>query len=160
MRLTEMRQDEWTKVAPYVDTLCLPVYRTAFSEKRIRLEERRVVEAVADRVERALTGRLLLLPAIAYEGGDREAFRAYLGSLMIGPLAFHPRDRRAGGSGGSKGPRRSRFIRSLPEMRRRRRRSRSGARRCGADCPPVAGSDAPPTRKAKRDPFSPFRRFS
>ena len=69
MRLTEMRQDEWTKVAPYVDTLCLPVYRTAFSEKRIRLEERRVVEAVADRVERALTGRLLLLPAIAYEGG-------------------------------------------------------------------------------------------
>ncbi|MFO7289709.1 Protein of unknown function [Planifilum fulgidum] len=91
MRLTEMRQDEWTKVAPYVDTLCLPVYRTAFSEKRIRLEERRVVEAVADRVERALTGRLLLLPAIAYEGGDREAFRAYLGNVLaeLARSAFH-----------------------------------------------------------------------
>lgn len=82
MRLTTLRQEEWTKVAPYVDTLCLPVYRLFLSEKRIHLEERRIVEGVADRVERSLAGRLLLLPAIAYEGGDREAFRAYLGSVL------------------------------------------------------------------------------
>ena len=76
MRLSTMRREEWAKVAPYIDTLCLPVYRIAFSEKQIQLEEKRVVEEVAGRVERALTGRLLLLPAIAHEGGDREAFRA------------------------------------------------------------------------------------
>ena len=45
----------------------------------------------AYRVERALTGRLLLLPAIAYEGGDREAFRAYLGNVLaeLARSAFH-----------------------------------------------------------------------
>ncbi|PRX40059.1 uncharacterized protein DUF2487 [Planifilum fimeticola] len=91
MQLTTMHQEEWTKVAPYVDTLCLPVYRLFLSEKQIHLEERRIVEAVAERVERALTGRLLLLPAIAYEGGDREAFRAYLSSVLAELVrsAFH-----------------------------------------------------------------------
>jgi|GEM_PF-2002249 hypothetical protein len=91
MRLSTMRREEWAKVAPYIDTLCLPVYRIAFSEKQIQLEEKRVVEEVAGRVERALTGRLLLLPAIAHEGGDREAFRAYVNSVLaeLTRSAFH-----------------------------------------------------------------------
>jgi hypothetical protein len=82
MNLTTMRQEEWTKLAPYIDTLCLPVYRLSFLDKQIQLEERQIVEEVVERVERELTGRLLLLPAIAYEGGDREAFRTYMGSVL------------------------------------------------------------------------------
>lgn len=92
MRLTTLRQEEWEKVAPYIDTLCLPVYRITFSEKQIQLEERRIVEEVAERVEKALAGRLLLLPAITYEGGDdREVFRNYMNSVLSELLrsSFH-----------------------------------------------------------------------
>jgi len=92
MRLTTLNQEEWTKVAPYVDTLCLPVCRISFSEKQIHLEEKRIVEEVTGRVEKALAGRLLLLPAITYEGGDnREVFRNYMNGVLTNLLrsAFH-----------------------------------------------------------------------
>jgi hypothetical protein len=91
MRLSTMLQEEWTKVAPYIDTLCLPVYRVSFLEKKMQLGEKRVVEEVVERVERALTGRLFLLPAIAYEGRDREAFISYINSVLadLARSAFH-----------------------------------------------------------------------
>jgi hypothetical protein len=82
MRLLEMNQEEWQKVASYVDTLCLPIYSLSFTDKQWQDASRKRCEYVARSLEKQLAGRMLLLPAICYTGGELSIFREYLRSLL------------------------------------------------------------------------------
>lgn len=82
MRLLEMNQEEWQKVASYVDTLCLPIYSLSFSDKQWQEREMKMCEYVAHSLEKQLAGRMLLLPAICYTGAELPLFRDYLRNLL------------------------------------------------------------------------------
>ncbi|EGK13950.1 hypothetical protein HMPREF9374_0483 [Desmospora sp. 8437] len=81
MRLSSLDQEDWIRWAPYVDTLLLPLYRVRITGKQPDLEEARRVREVAARVERELTGRLLLLPAIPYAAADPGSLLRYVESV-------------------------------------------------------------------------------
>ncbi|SEN28408.1 DUF2487 family protein [Lihuaxuella thermophila] len=81
MRLNTMDMDQWSQYAPYVDTLCLPIYPLRIKDKQIEIQRGQVVERVASLVEKQLTGRLLLLPSITYVGQE-EAFFAYVTEIV------------------------------------------------------------------------------
>jgi hypothetical protein len=78
MRLSSLDHEDWIRWAPYVDTLLLPLYRIRISGKQPVLGEARRVREVASRVERELTGRLLLLPAIPYATADPGSLLQYV----------------------------------------------------------------------------------
>lgn len=82
MRLLEMNQEEWQKVASYVDTLCLPIYSLTLTDKQWQDESMKMCQYVAHSLEKQLAGRMLLLPAIAYTGDQLSIFRNYLCSLL------------------------------------------------------------------------------
>lgn len=82
MRLREMNKEEWQKVASYVDTLCLPIYSLSLADKQWQDLSMKKCEYVANSLEKQLTGRVLLLPAICYTGEELSVFRDYLRSLL------------------------------------------------------------------------------
>ncbi|MBA4496060.1 DUF2487 family protein [Paenactinomyces guangxiensis] len=86
MRLSTLEISEWRQNAPYIDTLCLPVYSIHIEEKQILDQQGRSVERVARLLEKKLTGRLLLLPAITYTSKDEKVFLSYLNEV-IGQLS-------------------------------------------------------------------------
>lgn len=81
MRLNTMVADQWKQYAPYVDTLCLPIYSIRIKDKQIEVRHGQVVESVVSLLEKQLTGRLLLLPSITYVGQE-EAFFSYLKEIV------------------------------------------------------------------------------
>lgn len=66
MRLATMDLQDWQEQAPFVDTLCLPIYELQFANKQLDIVRGREIERIASLVEKKLTGRLLLLPAMSY----------------------------------------------------------------------------------------------
>ena len=73
---------KWQKDAPYVDTVCLPLYANPFFDEQLGLECARAIEQIAYQVERKVTGRLLLIPAICYSSEDLSVFQPYLEQVI------------------------------------------------------------------------------
>ncbi|MFC4078072.1 DUF2487 family protein [Salinithrix halophila] len=91
MRLTNLDMEEWKQSAPYVDSLLVPVYGIRLPGKQPELFGPRLTERVAKAVEQELTGRLLLMPAIPYQGLDDKVFFSYIDSVVreLAPYGFH-----------------------------------------------------------------------
>ncbi|SMO42902.1 DUF2487 family protein [Melghirimyces algeriensis] len=91
MRLSHLEGTEWSHLAPYVDTLLIPIYQIRIPGKQPDLGEARRVRELADRVERELAGRLLLLPAIPYGQPTDKRLRCYVESVVeeLGRTGFH-----------------------------------------------------------------------
>ncbi|WP_175482462.1 DUF2487 family protein [Thermoflavimicrobium dichotomicum] len=91
MRWTEIKQNEWEQLAPYVDTLCLPIYSFDLTEKKWNRRQAEIIEQIAQRFEKRLMGRVLLLPAISYMGKDAEIFSSYLNEVIqeLAGFSFH-----------------------------------------------------------------------
>lgn len=81
MFLSSIDPKNWQKDAPYVDTVCLPLYTNPFFDEQ-GLERARVIEQIAFQVERKVTGRLLLIPAICYSRDDFSVFQTYLQQVI------------------------------------------------------------------------------
>ncbi|MBD1371603.1 DUF2487 family protein [Hazenella sp. IB182357] len=82
MLLATMKQEEWKQHASFVDTLCLPVYDVRIEGKQIMMDAAKMVEEIAVGIEKRLTGRMLLLPAIPYTGGDMDLFKHYIEHVL------------------------------------------------------------------------------
>jgi hypothetical protein len=82
MRWNTLNPDEWKKAAPFVDTLCLPVYSFTLKEKQPDRMRSDTLEEVAARLETLLAGRLLLLPAVPLISGNREVMFSYLREII------------------------------------------------------------------------------
>ncbi|PTX59921.1 uncharacterized protein DUF2487 [Melghirimyces profundicolus] len=82
MRLSSLNQADWYRWAPYVDSLLIPLYSVRIPGKQPDLGEAEQIREVADRTERSLTGRLLLLPAIPYGVEDIGLLRRYVEAIM------------------------------------------------------------------------------
>lgn len=91
MKWSQLDTTEWGRYAPFLDTLLLPVFRLRFEEKQPKLEEAAGIGAVADLLEKTLTGRVLLLPPIPYSGASPKVFRPYVESVLsqLGGSLFH-----------------------------------------------------------------------
>jgi len=91
MKWSQLDAAEWGRYAPFLDTLLLPVFRLRFEEKQPKLEEATGIGAVADLLEKTLTGRVLLLPPIPYSGASPKVFRSYVESVLsqLGGSLFH-----------------------------------------------------------------------
>jgi hypothetical protein len=78
MRLETFQPDEWSKSALFVDTLVLPVYSLKVRDKQFHFEEASAFLHVINELERRLTGRVFLLPAIPYVPERLESLKLYL----------------------------------------------------------------------------------
>jgi hypothetical protein len=78
VRLSQVKADEWDQMAPYVDTVLLPVYRIRFPEKRLDVAEAKRINRVAALVEEELKGRLLLTSPIPYTTEHTDVWEHYL----------------------------------------------------------------------------------
>jgi hypothetical protein len=72
MRLLEQKETNWSTIAPYLDTLLLPVYHYQMVQKELQLEEASLIEYITEELEKRLIGRMLLLPAYSIIGNDHE----------------------------------------------------------------------------------------
>jgi hypothetical protein len=63
LRLLEQKEADWSTIAPYLDTLLLPVYSYQMKDKLLDLEEVSKIEYITEELEKSLVGRILLLPA-------------------------------------------------------------------------------------------------
>jgi hypothetical protein len=59
-----LQKREWQEVAPYVDTLILPLYTLRMQAKQFDVERGKQLEQVIDLLEHQCTGRVLWLPAV------------------------------------------------------------------------------------------------
>ncbi|MBA4543155.1 DUF2487 family protein [Thermoactinomyces daqus] len=82
MRWKRMNENEWKEVAAFVDTLLIPVHSLTLREKAVEAGDSRLVEAVAEELEKSLTGRILLLPSISYIGQNPDVFKAYISEII------------------------------------------------------------------------------
>lgn len=84
MRLTSIRTapEEWKEKAAYIDTFCLPVYGFQLQNKEPEFNELEAVERISAQIERELTGRLLLLPPIAYIGKNPSTLHRYIQEVI------------------------------------------------------------------------------
>ncbi len=82
MLLSTLELKDWKKVAPYVDTVCLPIYSISNANKQLNLQSAQAIEQIATLLEKKISGRLLLLPAICYAEGEPSIFQQYLIHLM------------------------------------------------------------------------------
>lgn len=82
MLLSTLDREDWKIVAPYIDTICLPIYSISSFDKQFDVKKAQEIEQIASRVEKKITGRLLLLPAVCYTGGDPSIFQQYLKQIM------------------------------------------------------------------------------
>jgi hypothetical protein len=76
-----MKEEEWKAVAPYVDTLCLPIFPASVRNKELTGSAAARAVKVAELVEEELKGRLLLMPPLPFSG-EMEAFLSYLKSVL------------------------------------------------------------------------------
>lgn len=84
MRFATLQTGDWEKVAPYVDTLCLPVYNLSLTEKKLGLSKGKMIEFLVESLEKKLAGRLLLLPSVSFTGDSGERLQAYLEDVLQG----------------------------------------------------------------------------
>ncbi|SFX00220.1 Protein of unknown function [Thermoactinomyces sp. DSM 45891] len=77
MKLYTVDNKEWQQVAPFVDTLILPVASCFIEQKQVPQSFHRL-ERVAERVEQGLQGRVFLLPTIVDYGMAPELFRSVI----------------------------------------------------------------------------------
>ncbi len=84
MRLTSIRSapEEWKEKAAYIDTLLLPIYGFQLQNKEPELSELEAVDRISAQIERELTGRLLLLPPIAYVGKNPSTLHKYIQEVI------------------------------------------------------------------------------
>lgn len=82
MILKGIDQQQWGSIAPYVDTLLLPIAPVKLAAKELHLDAGLLIDELASDLETKLTGRLLLLPSIFYIGEDRELFASYLNRIV------------------------------------------------------------------------------
>lgn len=76
----KLSEQDWKKVAPYVDTLLVPVLNIDLANKAELGEEQQVILNAAAEVERQLTGRLILMPPVPYIANETW-FQAYISSI-------------------------------------------------------------------------------
>jgi hypothetical protein len=82
MRLWTMDQREWQTVAPFVDTLVLPVCPVELKEKRLFLDLAKGIERIADGLESRLAGRILLLPPVYYVPQNPDVLKSYFEEII------------------------------------------------------------------------------
>lgn len=82
MRLSTLELEKWNEIAPYVDSFCLPIYTLAVDNLEFSFKKMREIEQIADRLEKRVMGRLLLLPAICCSDQQSSAFQQYLTQLF------------------------------------------------------------------------------
>jgi hypothetical protein len=70
MKLLKQNVSNWSNVAPFLDTICLPVYRYKMKQKELQLEEAHLITYITDELEKRLSGRMLLLPAFSLFSSD------------------------------------------------------------------------------------------
>ncbi|QKG84345.1 DUF2487 family protein [Kroppenstedtia pulmonis] len=78
MKPADLESKDWEQWAPYVDTVCIPVYQIRISDRKPDLREMKWMEQVSHRLEGELRGRLLLLPPIAYGSSNPKLLAPYL----------------------------------------------------------------------------------
>ncbi|TCP69089.1 DUF2487 family protein [Baia soyae] len=78
MKLYTVEDQEWQQVAPFVDTLILPVASCFMEHKQLPFQSFHRLERVAERVEQGLQGRVFLLPTIVDYGMAPELFRSVI----------------------------------------------------------------------------------
>lgn len=83
MRLLEQTEEAWSNVAPYLDSLLLPVYRYKLEEKQLQLTEADLIEYIAEELEKRLIGRVLLLPAFTLLGDNVRALEQIVTSASM-----------------------------------------------------------------------------
>ena len=62
----KLSDTDWKKAAPYVDTLLVPVIDINMSDKASFSEQHRHSLDIAIKIERQLTGRVMLMPPVSY----------------------------------------------------------------------------------------------
>jgi len=82
MRWKHMNENEWKEVAAFVDTLLIPIHSLQLRDKMVGAKQSRLIESVAEELERSLTGRILLLPSISYIGQNPDVFKAYISEII------------------------------------------------------------------------------
>lgn len=78
MRLQTVKRQEWQQVAPFVDTLIVPIASFLIEQKQLPFQSFDRMEMVAQRVEQNLQGRVFLLPTIVDYGMAPEMFSSVL----------------------------------------------------------------------------------
>lgn len=93
MRLLEQLDANWTTIAPYLDTICLPVYQYQMVHKELQLEEASLIEYITDELEKRLIGRMLLLPAYNLIGKDEQLMQNAISGMgkELAHSGFHYR---------------------------------------------------------------------
>ncbi|WP_028775887.1 DUF2487 family protein [Shimazuella kribbensis] len=93
MRLLEQRETNWSSLAPYLDTICLPIYQYQMNQKELKLEEASLIEYITEELEKRLIGRMLLLPACSFIGQDEKLITHTILSMDKGLVhsGFHYR---------------------------------------------------------------------
>jgi hypothetical protein len=81
MRLLEQIDANWTSIAPYLDTICLPVYQYQMIHKELQLEEASLIEYITDELEKRLIGRMLLLSPCSLIGKDQQLIQHIISSI-------------------------------------------------------------------------------
>lgn len=93
MRLLEQVEVNWTSIAPYLDTICLPVYQYQMTHKELQLKEASLIEYITDELEKRLVGRMLLLPACSIIGKGEQLMQNVISSVdkELAHSGFHYR---------------------------------------------------------------------
>ncbi len=91
MRLLEQDITNWSSVAPFLDTICLPVYRYELVQKELQVEEAYLIEYITEELEKRLIGRMLLLPACSFIGEDDRLLTHTIACIRkeLGNSGFH-----------------------------------------------------------------------
>ena len=76
----KLNEQDWKKVAPYADTLLIPVMNIDLENKAELEYQRKDSLHTAAEIERQLTGRVLLLPPVAYIANETW-FQSYITSI-------------------------------------------------------------------------------
>lgn len=76
----KLHDHDWSKVAPYVDTLLIPVININLEDKAKFDEQRTDSLYAAAEIERQLTGRVILMPPVSYITNDA-AIQSYVTSI-------------------------------------------------------------------------------
>ncbi|SHE42806.1 Protein of unknown function [Seinonella peptonophila] len=82
MRFSTMSLDSWREIAPFVDTLCLPIYSLEITKEKLELSRGKMIEFLVDSLEKQLAGRMLLLPSIPFFGDYEGEFTPFLTSIL------------------------------------------------------------------------------
>ena len=91
MQLSTLNLEKWNENAPFVDSLCLPIYSISATNQEHSLRKIREIEAIAFQLEKKMMGRLLLLPAVYDSKQESSVFQEYLAQILKSflQMGFH-----------------------------------------------------------------------